>query len=467
MEMIPKATVYELVAERDKALSLYSETRQVLLQARKAHEAALNGGKMGSAGSYNMRKVLEQYLVDGYARSDEDYDKQIRIALDREMWRSLVVNTPIFSLMDTEERKKFEESLEKEPPPATIENILATIQNLAGQSDMIFRRGLINAFKNLDRNFKSHDGFKLGSRMIMSYIQDNNGFFSRYAEDRLRDIDRVMHILDGKPEPSYGSGLVGTLKTAMDKARSESKVWAASAGKCETDYFVVRFFKKGHAHLWFKRDDLVTKANKMIAEYYGATVGAAPDVANKKPDPFKTHENLKEDFFPTPEELADEVIEAADIQPGNIVLEPSFGEGALIKAILRRTNNFDTIVGYEIDAERCNKAKTAIERAEISLSNFNFMDVNDAPAFDRIIMNPPFSNGQAQRHLLKALCNLGEHGRLVAIMPQNFVNGSLESKEIAAHFAQGEVTIKKIPAGAFKESGTMIPTVLVTFTKNS
>lgn len=45
--------------------------------------------------------------------------------------------------------------------------------------------------------------------------------------------------------------------------------------------------------------------------------------------------NLKKEyqFFETPETLADEVVEVADIQADSTVLEPSAGRGRLVKAV--------------------------------------------------------------------------------------------------------------------------------------
>lgn len=58
--------------------------------------------------------------------------------------------------------------------------------------------------------------------------------------------------------------------------------------------------------------------------------------------------NLKKEhqFFGTPEELADTMVELADIEVGDRILEPSAGRGAIIKAIHRKYS-LNTVYCYE------------------------------------------------------------------------------------------------------------------------
>ena len=49
------------------------------------------------------------------------------------------------------------------------------------------------------------------------------------------------------------------------------------------------------------------------------------------------------DFFPTPESIADEMVETADIQPGMRVLEPSGGMGHIADRIRKTGAEPDVI----------------------------------------------------------------------------------------------------------------------------
>ncbi|TIS17123.1 MAG: DUF4942 domain-containing protein, partial [Mesorhizobium sp.] len=85
-------------------------------------------------------------------------------------------------------------------PPVTVDNVYATIDKWAGESEMIFRRGIATAFSKLDRRFRSHDGFKVGSRMILPYAfdRDHGNVTWGGTWETVRDIERTFSILDGK-----------------------------------------------------------------------------------------------------------------------------------------------------------------------------------------------------------------------------------------------------------------------------
>src|SRR3546814_919223 len=105
-----------------------------------------------------------------------------------------------------------------------------------------------------------------------------------------------------------------------------------SSDLAESEFFRAKAFKNGNLHIWFKRDDLVIEVNKLLAEYYGASLGdASPETkarGNSRPN---TSLARNFGFFPTPDEVADGVISEAYIQNGCRVLEPSAGTGALAR----------------------------------------------------------------------------------------------------------------------------------------
>lgn len=60
-------------------------------------------------------------------------------------------------------------------PELTVENIMAKLERFAADDGSIFQRGIANAFSKLDRRFRSHDGFKVGPRVILTYVFDGWG----------------------------------------------------------------------------------------------------------------------------------------------------------------------------------------------------------------------------------------------------------------------------------------------------
>ena len=146
-------------------------------------------------------------------------------------------------------------------PPLTVENVIATLEQFALDADTIFRRGIANVFSRLDRRFRSHDGFKIGSRLIVTRMFNDYGRMN-YGDtrDMLIDIERVFAILDSHDGDSFTSALF-----ALERDRYGQRMLTQS--ETETEYFKIRCFMSGNAHLWFKRADLVVKVNMLLAEY--------------------------------------------------------------------------------------------------------------------------------------------------------------------------------------------------------
>jgi hypothetical protein len=127
-------------------------------------------------------------------------------------------------------------------------------------------------------------------------------------------------------------------------------------------------------------------------------------------------------FYPTPERLAAIAAELAEIGPADTVLEPSAGQGGLAAFLPA-----DRTTCVEISALHC-----AILRAKgFAVDEADFLLWADhhwpnGPFFDRIVMNPPFSDGRARAHLEAASTLVKPGGRLVAILP-----ASMRGKNLA------------------------------------
>src|SRR3546814_12547204 len=82
----------------------------------------------------------------------------------------------------------------------------------------IYLRGIANSFSALDRRFRSHDGFKIGSRLIIERaLNDSRSYWTDYnRRDTLRDVERVFRELVGpgrSEERRVGKECVGTCRT--------------------------------------------------------------------------------------------------------------------------------------------------------------------------------------------------------------------------------------------------------------
>jgi len=171
--------------------------------------------------------------------------------------------------------------------------------------------------------------------------------------------------------------------------------------------------------------------------------------------------NLKKDFqfFGTPEILADRLVMLADIDSTHTFLEPSAGQGAIIKAIRKIVK--DKPIGY---CELMQQNKDILKDVDnnILFLEDDFLKFALDIKFDRIIANPPFTKNQDIDHFLKMYDCLSNDGILVCMTSTSWYRGS-QKKQLAFKEFLEEVNaeIIEVDEGAFKESGTNIATLII------
>lgn len=170
--------------------------------------------------------------------------------------------------------------------------------------------------------------------------------------------------------------------------------------------------------------------------------------------------NIKKDFqfFATPDDLADRLIEIANISRLDTFLEPQGGNGAIIRAI-RRKLPIVKIDTYELMEQNQQILKKI---PAVNLLGENFLLADEAKKYSRIICNPPFRNHQDVDSFYKAWNCLADDGKLVSIMSKSWQHQDT-SKAISFRGFLNDISseVIEVPAGAFKESGTNIATVIV------
>jgi len=169
-------------------------------------------------------------------------------------------------------------------------------------------------------------------------------------------------------------------------------------------------------------------------------------------------------FFPTPEDIAREVVKAAAVKPGMRVLEPSAGEGALLRAVLAAAPTAE-LTGVEVDRRRHVSLLLGFHGHTMIGGDFLSLHPHSMPPFDRVIMNPPFSlEGQPQAdidHVEHALRFCKGGGRVVAIMSGGTLyRDNRQAVAFRAMVDKREGSMWELPDGAFKVSGTGVKTVL-------
>lgn len=218
------------------------------------------------------------------------------------------------------------------------------------------------------------------------------------------------------------------------------------------------------------------------------------------------------DFFPTPAEIADQMVEAADIKPDMAVLEPSAGMGHIADRIraagaepdvieisperrelllekgynTQDVNDFTDLKPREFftfgDVFRAPDGIEGIMRGAGNMGSDRVRLVNEAgdmvgagfynrseltgvrhngsdSGYDRIVMNPPFSNRRDAEHVQHAYTLLKPGGRIVAIMGEGVFFGSdKKAQDFRDWLDSVGGTSEKLPAGSFMDPSLPVNT---------
>ena len=174
---------------------------------------------------------------------------------------------------------------------------------------------------------------------------------------------------------------------------------------------------------------------------------------------------VKTGYFPTPSVIVDKMIELADIKQGQLILEPSAGQGHIADKICNQLKlHTHDIMVCEILSENkhiLNEKGYTVEQLEF----FEFAKEckNTNIEFDRIIMNPPFEKQSDISHVTTAHDLLAPNGSLVSIMSSGVTfRENKKTSEFRKNIIDPNCThIEHLPIGSFKESGTMVNTIML------
>ena len=162
-------------------------------------------------------------------------------------------------------------------------------------------------------------------------------------------------------------------------------------------------------------------------------------------------------YFPTPEPIVARLIELAEIEPGMTVLEPSAGQGNIAKAVADIAK-VDCVELLQKNVEALLAGEFA---RDVIMSDF--LALVPAPTYDRVVMNPPFARQDDIRHVTHAMRFLKDGGRLVSVMAASILfRDNRLTADFRALIDERGGDIEECPEGAFRSSGTMVRTVIVT-----
>ena len=258
-ELILSTSIERVVTGRDTALKRIEKLIQQL-DAISRLTSEIGGG---TAQDWAMKSGhrYDSWLTE---KVDKALPAIIR-NIDRCIWRDLMLKSGMMALMDAQARDQWHENLEEGDPPAISEaNILSTFEQLHLNKMDLFERGIINVFKGLSWDYKTNSPCSFGKKIIINNLVTHNrwGFSLNWGwrRDQLADLERMLFLLNGKPIPD-NRGDISTRLMEHIRDNSTKDVY-------EDEFFSIRYYQKGTAHLVFRRLELIERMNDIIAKHY-------------------------------------------------------------------------------------------------------------------------------------------------------------------------------------------------------
>ncbi|MBL4803523.1 MAG: hypothetical protein JKY71_01545 [Alphaproteobacteria bacterium] len=146
-------------------------------------------------------------------------------------------------------------------------------------------------------------------------------------------------------------------------------------------------------------------------------------------------------YYPTPSALAAELVEWAEINASDSLLEPSAGQGGIATLLPA-----DQTLCVEISPLHC----SILREKGLHVVEADFLGWDSPDRYSAVLMNPPFSEGRWQAHVEKAGRCIAADGRLLGILPAS-ARGKLE--ELLPGF---RVEYGRTVSGAFDGTGISV-----------
>ncbi len=171
-------------------------------------------------------------------------------------------------------------------------------------------------------------------------------------------------------------------------------------------------------------------------------------------------------YFATPAPLCALLVDRLRLHDGasrgQEILEPSAGDGAIVRA-LRGRRPEAWIDAVEIDPARAAAITGASEVFAVPFAEFAAATMPGT--YDAVVMNPPFTEpGNTTAwvdHIDLAWTMLRPGGHLLAIAPASLAHSSTRRIAALRERVEADGSFEPLHDGAFKQSGTLVRTVLV------
>lgn len=258
-EVIPSVAIDRIIALRENGLKQFTDALELLGSARRLFLDACNAKYL-----YGYDICVKEAI--NWEKQPQRAQDAIRKTIDGKIWDRLMNETGMYTLMSTRQRDEWDRQLSGENiPEITLDTVLATFNQLHASKNDTFEQGVIGLFKSLSWDYKSNNPCRFGKKIIVSRLMDSYSsgriHFSTLGRSKLDDLTKVFYLLEGRNVPDYRVSEGAKFAEYFERERFSGAVYDA-------EYFSMRYYMKGTAHITFKRPELVDRINDIVARHY-------------------------------------------------------------------------------------------------------------------------------------------------------------------------------------------------------
>ncbi|EPV0704967.1 DUF4942 domain-containing protein [Klebsiella pneumoniae] len=263
-DIIPSVPIDLIIAQRTAGIAAFMEGLEKLREAELLFAAAAEKDWFSG---------LDEIVASGRrCRKENEIEalrRRVARCVDSSIWTRLMTQTGMFTFMSSEQHDKWTDQVySEECPEVTLDNVISTFQHLHASKNETFVTGIIDVFRKLSWDYKTNNPCRLGKKIILEGVLSINVSRNRYASVRtnaqnwINDLARAFCLIDKKNVPD---SRIAEGSQYRDFINLNSYTLN---GVFTCEWFTIKSFWKGSAHVTFTRPDLVDKINEIVASRY-------------------------------------------------------------------------------------------------------------------------------------------------------------------------------------------------------
>ena len=256
-EIIKSISIENFVAQNDRVIELMHKAIDL---ARQATEVAASIGLEAPELSLRPRYGSRECYVNGKSVRDQEAYEIVTKSINRGAWQHLMDESGMKTFMDQKARQEWSNQLnEGDVPAVTIEIIQSTFSTLSDNRGEMLIDGVVNLFRGLSWDHKTNSPIKFGKKIIMKCFAHRLGGVHLSSQNKIDDLMRVIHLVDGKPELDHRDSVgqqINSLAHRSTNSSYENEWFCRSKGLRLKSACVARLFKRPVSRTGWQRTRL-------------------------------------------------------------------------------------------------------------------------------------------------------------------------------------------------------------------